>query len=436
MSIRARRTTCWRRWAGAGALLGAVLIPGLTASPALGSAGLVGEWPLNEGSGVHVADVSGFGNNGVLSGGVTWTASGSGYALSFDGVTGRARVPDSPSLSPTSAVTVSAWVKHAGSPGDYRYVVAKGATGCIAASYGLYTGPNGGLQFYVSEHRGTTFARSGDDGLGVWDGRWHLIVGTFDGTTIRLFVDGAEVGSGVTYPGALDYALPDSNDLYIGDYTGCRQHEFLGLIDDVMIWNRALTPPEVKELVPPADGGSVSPPASPSGPGSARGGGAPSAADPGGGGGSPSVTGATSPGTSGSPSPALTGLRFSGTSLVVGTDGQLSRVGHHTALTITYTDRQGARVTVAVMRIETGRRVGGRCLAPSHTSIGHIGICTRSVVIGQFTHTDLPGRTTLRFTGLPGRRLVPGRYRLIVTPRRGGRTGVPVTIGFSVRRAG
>jgi hypothetical protein len=224
------------------------LITAFTASPALASSGPVGVWNLDEGGSAQVKDSSGKGNDGVLSGGATWVAGHSGTALGFDGSSGEAKVPNSASLEPT-AVTVSAWVQQQGTPGNYRYIVAKGATGCIAASYGLYSGPNGGLEFYVSKTRGTTFARSPDAGDGVWDGAWHLAVGTYDGSTIRLYVDGAEVGSGTAYPGSLEYLLHDSNDLFIGNYPGCSAHEFLGVIDDVTVWNRALPQAEVQALM-------------------------------------------------------------------------------------------------------------------------------------------------------------------------------------------
>ena len=293
----------------------AVLISAPTASATAASRGVVGEWPLNEGVGTQAADISGSGNNGTLSGGATWVNDGSGSALSFDGVSGQVKVPNNPSLEPASGVTVQAWVKHTGSPGQYRYVLAKGATGCIAASYGLYTGPNGGLEFYVSRDRGTVYARSSDAGQAVWDGRWHLVVGTFDGDVIRLFVDGAEVGSGITYPGSLEYLLPASNDLYIGSYPGCDQHEFLGFIDDAMVWNRALTPQEVEGVLPEQGSGAnppLSPPASSGLTGATR--------RPDGSG--PTQSGSTQP-ASGAPS--LSRPRVFGRTLTLAADGRLER---------------------------------------------------------------------------------------------------------------
>ena len=228
-----------------------------TGSSAGADSGLVGRWRLDEGSGTVAADSSGHGDNGTVLGGATWVPGRLGSALSFDGVTGRVQVTGSPSLEPTAAVTVSAWVKHAGSPGDYSYVLAKGATACIAPSYGLYSGPNGGLEFVVAKNR-TVYARSPDAGTRVWDGSWHFAVGTFDGTTIRLFVDGREVGSGTPYVGRLEYQLPDSNDLFIGDYPGCTtmttpgmHYHFVGNIDEVSVWSRALTPAEVTAAMTP-----------------------------------------------------------------------------------------------------------------------------------------------------------------------------------------
>ncbi|MGZ4177879.1 MAG: LamG domain-containing protein [Solirubrobacteraceae bacterium] len=227
-----------------------LVIAALTAAPALGATGPVGIWTLDEGSGTTVTDGSGNGNNGVLSGGTTWVPGISGSAVGFDGFSGQIKVEDNDALEPAGAITVSAWVKHAGSPGTYRYIVAKGGNGCIAASYGLYSGPSGGLQFYVSQHHGSVYARSPDAGQGIWDGNWHLAVGTYDGTTIRLYVDGVEVGSGTAWTGALEYLLPSSNDFYIGNYPSCQDHWFAGAIDDVMVWGRALSASEISAMVP------------------------------------------------------------------------------------------------------------------------------------------------------------------------------------------
>jgi hypothetical protein len=403
----------------------ATLAMAVFASPAMASSGPVGDWQLDEGSGTHVADSSGAGNNGVLSGGAAWVAGHPGSALNFDGTDGKVDVPDSASLEPATAVTVTAWVRAEGSPGDYRYIVAKSETRCIAASYGLYTGPDGGLQFYISKNRGTVYDRSPDAGARVWDGNWHLAVGTFDGHTVRLFVDGAEVGSGTAHTGPLEYGLTDGNDLFIGDYPSCADREFVGTIDDVMIWNRALTTAEVTSLDPSP--GTGSPPAQNPAP--------PAPTSPSGGG-QPGKTGGT-PGTSnGQSAPSIRRLMLSPATLIIGPGGRAAGSGHPTGVKITYTDSRAARSTLTILRLESGVRKGKRCVKPPARRTRHLAHCLRLVAVGSFVHNDRVGHTTLHFTGLAHHALVPGSYRLQVTPRdRRGWTGKTVSVSFVVRRS-
>src|SRR5438270_13060672 len=91
----------------------ALVTAALIASPAVAATAPVGVWKLDEGSGTHVADGSGNGNNGVMSGGVSWVTGAEGSALSFDGGTGGVKVSDNTVLEPASTVTISAWVKPA-----------------------------------------------------------------------------------------------------------------------------------------------------------------------------------------------------------------------------------------------------------------------------------------------------------------------------------
>src|SRR5207237_9541297 len=96
-------------------------------------------------------------------------------------------------------------------------------------------------------------------GTGCGAGKWHMIAGTFDDGNVRLYVDGDEVAAGTPHTGPLEYLLPDSNDLFIGDYPGCALHNFVGIIDEVNIWRVALTAAQVKaafENSSPTSGGS------------------------------------------------------------------------------------------------------------------------------------------------------------------------------------
>jgi hypothetical protein len=205
---------------------------------------LAGWWPMNEGSGQVIHDWSGHGNNGTLGNSAgaddqdpAWIRGlFTGSALSFGG-NDLVRIPDSASLEPAN-VTVAAWIRGSSSPGQFRYVVGKGATGCLSGSYGLYTSQNGGLAFYTGN--GTNdFARSPEAPATIWDGKWHHAAGTFDGSTVRLFIDGIEVGHGTPSSTPIAYNPPEGGGV-IGDYGGTCDLFFIGDVDGVQIWSRAL----------------------------------------------------------------------------------------------------------------------------------------------------------------------------------------------------
>ncbi len=405
----------------------ALVCAAITASPALATTAPVGAWNFDEGSGTHVADSSGNRNNGVLTGGVSWVPGVSGSALSFDGSSGMVQMADDEDLEPAGAVTVSAWFKNSGSPGTYRYILAKGANGCIAASYGLYTGPSGGLQFYVSQPPGTAYKRSPDAGQGVWDGKWHLAVGIYNGSTVSLYVDGVQVGSGTALSGSLEYGLSDSN-LYIGNYRGCAPHGFLGAIDNVMIWNRALSTTEVLGLVP-GGGTPGGPPSSPSGGGSQTG----SGGSPTSGSGAPPGSGAGGGATKAKDAtPSVSGLKLSAGTVNVDAHGHVASSGP-TGLSITYTESLAARLTVTLLRSQTGQRRGSRCVKPSAHARRFVH-CSRFTVVTSVMRTDRAGHFTLSLGQLLHRKLSPGTYRLDVTPRANGKVGKTVSVRFVVRQ--
>ncbi|HWF51159.1 MAG TPA: LamG-like jellyroll fold domain-containing protein [Solirubrobacteraceae bacterium] len=217
---------------------------GLASASASADSSVVGLWHFDEGAADFTADSSGLGNNGTLIGGVNWTTGVTGSALTFDGTTGEVNVPASPALAPAN-ITVQAWVKRPGSPGTFRYVIDKGYNGCVAGSYGLYTGPTGGLFFYVSTPGDPTYVLSPDaTSNAVWDNQWHLVTGTYDGTALRIYVDGQQVGSGTSLNTPISYGLPN-NDLYFGSYLGCAGLDYPGMMDNAEIWNRALSPTDV-----------------------------------------------------------------------------------------------------------------------------------------------------------------------------------------------
>lgn len=215
---------------------------------------LMGWWPMNEGSGQTVKDWSGKGNHGTL--GITpdvdyadpaWVSGvWAGSALRFSG-DDLVRIPDSSSLEP-SKLTLAAWVRGDASPGMARYIVAKGGLGCDRASYGLYTGVDGGVAFYIGDS--TTYYRSAEAPASIWDGKWHHVAGTFDGARVKLFVDGQAVGAPTPANTTIDYSLAQDGGAF-GSYPGaCDQSLTLtGDIDGVQLWSEALPVDSVWRLL-------------------------------------------------------------------------------------------------------------------------------------------------------------------------------------------
>jgi hypothetical protein len=199
------------------------------------------------------------GNNNGTAVGVTYGPGEVGEAFQFSG-NGYVRVPDSPSLD-TPQVTVEAWVKSAvASPTaefNYKQLVAKGI-----GTYGLYTYADGGLVFFISDGYDAPFL-SPDAGTGIWDGRWHLVAGTYDGSAVRLYVDGKEVGNGTPALVNINYNLPGTHDLQIGNiaqFSGTGG--FDGSIDDLSIYNRALSASEIQAIYNAGSAGASAAPGS------------------------------------------------------------------------------------------------------------------------------------------------------------------------------
>jgi glucose/arabinose dehydrogenase len=199
--------------------------------------GLVAAYGFDESTGTSVADRSGTGNTGTLTG-PAWTTSGHfGSALSFDGIDDRVVVADANSLDLTTGMTLEAWVRPTAAGGVWRSVVAKNGTGTVA--YNLYANRNTNRPAAEMNIGGSLRIANGTAQLAL--NAWSHVAATYDGTTIRLYVNGTQVGTGA-FAGSL---LSTTGQLWIGG-NAVWSEWFAGTIDDVRVYNRALTAAQIQ----------------------------------------------------------------------------------------------------------------------------------------------------------------------------------------------
>ena len=201
-----------------------------------GSTGLIAAYGFEEGGGTTTADSSGRGHTGTVSG-VTWVTTGRfGKALSFDGVNDLVNVADSNALDLTSAMTLEAWIRPT-SATDYRSVVIKERSGGLV--YSMYSSsdtppPSGWVRIGTAD-----YSVNGPGAIPT--NTWTHIAVTFGGGSLRLYVNGTLVTT-VSRTGSI---ATSTSPLRIGGNTIWGEY-FSGLIDEVRIYNRALSATEIQ----------------------------------------------------------------------------------------------------------------------------------------------------------------------------------------------
>lgn len=232
------------------ALAAAAIALVAAAAPATAAPVLAGQWTFDEPAGQAVLDSGPLGLHGVLGASAEPDAEDPlripgafGGALRFGEGT-NVRVADGRRLD-LATLTVEAIARADGSPGLYRYLVAHGSIGCFSGAYGLYTASDGGLAFYVFDgerYHVSASARISD----VWDGAWHRVTGTFDGRSVRVFVDGQEAGAPLVTPtGTVIESASIPEGTHFGSYVGGCRLPFTGDLDSVRIWSDGTSPATV-----------------------------------------------------------------------------------------------------------------------------------------------------------------------------------------------
>jgi hypothetical protein len=211
----------------------------ISTGPPPADASLVASYNFDTGSGTSVADTTGNGRTGTITG-ATWSTAGrTGGAMSFDGSGDYVTVADANSLDLTTGMTLQAWVRPSALSG-WRTVILKERTGGLA--YALYAHDNAPRPAAYINIGGTDRDALGAAQLPL--NTWTHLATTYDGTTLRIYVNGTQVGSRAQ-TGAIGVS---TSPLRIGGNVVWGEY-FTGLIDDVRVHNRALTAAEIQALM-------------------------------------------------------------------------------------------------------------------------------------------------------------------------------------------
>jgi hypothetical protein len=199
-------------------------------------------WKLDEQDGTAATDSAGE-NDGKLIGDPTWRPTGGkvGGALAFDGDGDYVEVTDGSDFDITQQITVAAWIKVDAFDKSWQAIVAKGDD-----SWRLQRDQEtDGLEFACG---GVTVPHSkwGDihGTVNINDGQWHHAVGVYDGDKLYLYVDGA-LDASVAASGKINL---NDYPVLIGENAQMPGRFWNGLIDDVRVYNYALSRDEIKSL--------------------------------------------------------------------------------------------------------------------------------------------------------------------------------------------
>ncbi len=200
-----------------------------------------------------VLDYSGYGNNGTAYGTLTPTADHNGNpnaAYYFNGTDSYVEVPDAPSLNPTTQISISVWfcpVSFVGTGNDP--IIDKPFTSFALPAYQYHFGVTGNDYWNLPSKIGFDISTNNILGGAVspinfyQPGNWYHLVGTYDGSYAKLYVNGALITSNSTSGTLKDY----SQNIYIGKY-GNSNNFLPGSINELRIYNRALSQTEVTSL--------------------------------------------------------------------------------------------------------------------------------------------------------------------------------------------
>ena len=233
-------------------LVSFVLVLGLALTSVVEAAAdpsLLAWWKLDEGMGVTVLDWSGLGNGGTLANGPQWVPGNDGGALYFDGTDDYVDLGTPSELHLPDNYTYTAWFKvgvDINGDSGVQYLLCIGSRSDLLFGVEDGVGVNGDLSLHYYD-TAPSFHAVGV-GQTVWSSdEWHMVAGTKDSATgHKIYLDG-ELKNSDTNTNNDNHATSRMISLGARAWTG--HQYFNGTIDDVRIYNRALTQEEIRDVM-------------------------------------------------------------------------------------------------------------------------------------------------------------------------------------------
>ena len=183
-------------------------------------------------------DGSGNGLNGTIRGNPAFVEGIAGMGLSFDGVNDYVDLGDNAAFDITQQITLSAWVNtNDTGNGQHNPYVGKGDH-----AYAIKHASSNTIEFFIYDSGWFTANVRVDSSF---NGEWHHVAGTYDGIELKTYVDGS-LGSTVAHEGLIEV---QAHNLTMAMNSEETDRFYDGVIDEVNIYNRALSQAEIRFLV-------------------------------------------------------------------------------------------------------------------------------------------------------------------------------------------
>ena len=202
-------------------------------------------WLFDEGKGDEVKDFTGNGNDGKLMNGPKWVDGKFSKALSFDGQDDYVEINNSVNLVDPD-FTIGFWVN----PGDtqkmYADIISNHGGGAGLVGYCFEQFENNANQFYNTFGVGGGFLEQKVAMTQLTPGVWQHFMSVRKDTTLTHYVDGKETASGTTPKGPV---TESPKNLWIANWSVESGRQFNGIIDELVIFNQALSIDDIKTIM-------------------------------------------------------------------------------------------------------------------------------------------------------------------------------------------